>query len=183
MSRKMLKRVILILALVLLALCGTTFALMLRQTDALDNRFEPAVVSCEVEESYTHPTKSSIKVKNTGNIDAYLRLRLVTYWVNGKGEIVFGKADMPTITLCDGWIAGADNTYYYTTPVTPVTPDNLTGELLSSAITLTQDAENDRYQVIEVFADAIQSEPEKAVTGSWGVTLSDDGTIKTVPSS
>ena len=180
MSRKMLKRVILILALVLLALCGTTFALMLRQTDSLDNRFEPAVVSCKVEESYTHPTKSSIKVQNTGNIDAYLRLRLVTYWVDGDGNIVFGTATMPTFDLGEGWIAGKDNTYYYKTPVAP---GEFTGELLGSTITLTENADTGRYQVIEVFADAIQSEPGKAVAESWGVTLSDDGTIKTVPSS
>ena len=28
-------------------------------------------------------------------------------------------------------------------------------------------------QVLEVFADAIQSEPERAVTNSWGVKISD----------
>lgn len=180
MSRKMLKRVILILALVLLALCGTTFALMLRQTDSLDNRFEPAVVSCEVVESYTPPTKSSIQVQNTGNIDAYLRLRLVTYWVDGDGNIVFGTATIPSFDLGENWIAGQNNTYYY---VLPVAPGKFTGEFLGSTITLTENADTGKSQVIEVFADAIQSEPEDAVTGSWGVTLSDDGTIKTVPSS
>jgi len=179
MSKKMLKRVILVLALVLLALCGTTFALMLRQTDSLDNRFEPAVVSCEVVESYTPPTKSSIKVQNTGNIDAYLRLRLVTYWVNGDGNIVFGTATIPDFTLGENWIAGGDNTYYYKTPVAP---DKLTGTLLGSAITLQEDAENGKYQVIEVFADAIQSQPETAVKESWGVTLNDAGQITGVPS-
>ena len=179
MSRKMLKRVILILALVLLALCGTTFALMLRQTDSLDNRFTPAVVSCKVVESYTHPTKSSIQVQNTGNIDAYLRLRLVTYWVNGDGEIIFGSATIPDFTLGENWIAGGDNTYYYKTPVAP---GNRTGELLGNPITLIQDVGNGKYQVIEVFADAIQSEPGKAVAESWGVTLNDAGQITGVPS-
>ena len=180
MSKKMLKRVILVLALVLLALCGTTFALMLRQTETLNNQFAPAEVSCKVVESYTHPTKDSIKIQNTGNIDAYLRLRLVTYWVNGDGNIVFGTATIPSFDLGENWIAGGDNTYYYKTPVAP---GNRTGELLESVITLQEDAENGKYQVIEVFADAIQSEPADAVTESWGVTLSDDDTIKTVPSS
>ena len=173
----MLKRVILVLALVLLALCGTTFALMLRQTETLNNQFAPAKVSCEVVESYTHPTKDSIKIQNTGNIDAYLRLRLVTYWVNGDGEIIFGSATIPDFTLGENWIAGGDNTYYYKTPVAP---NDSTGNLLSSSIQLK--TEDGKYQVIEVFADAIQSKPGKAVENSWKVTLNDDGTIKTVPS-
>ena len=181
MSKKMLKRVILVLALVLLALCGTTFALMLRQTETLNNQFAPAEVSCEVVEEFneTSGIKSSVKVENTGNIDAYLRLRLVTYWVNGDGEIIFGSATIPDFTLGENWIAGGDNTYYY---AKSVAPDGSTGELLKSVITLQEDAENGKYQVIEVFADAIQSQPETAVKESWGVTLNDAGQITGVPS-
>ena len=34
--------------------------------------------------------------------------------------------------------------------------------------------DGDYHQVIEVFAEAIQSEPDNAVTNSWGVTLTDN---------
>lgn len=166
MGKRTLKTALLVLVSLLVLLCGTTFALMFRQTEPLDNQFEAAVVSCAVVESFDGTTKSSIAVKNTGNIDAYLRLRLVSYWVDSKGNIISKPSQMPTVSVASGWVAGSDNTYYYSQPVAPnvTTPD-----LLGAKITLVQ--EDGYLQVIEVFADAIQSKPEAAVTESWGVTL------------
>lgn len=178
MSNKMLKRLLLVLTLLLVALCGTAFALMFRQTASLDNQFTPAAVSCVVEEKdFEYPTKSSITVTNTGNIDAYIRIRLVTYWKDSSGKIVFGPATIPAFTPGTNWIVGADNTYYY---ALPVNPNGITGNLLTESITMAQDEKTGYYQVIEVFADAIQSKPEAAVTESWGVTLT-DGKITGVP--
>ena len=78
MERKILKTAIFILSIVLVLLCGTTFALMYRQTQSVNNQLEAAYVACTVEESFNGQTKTEIAVKNTGNIDAYLRLRLVS---------------------------------------------------------------------------------------------------------
>lgn len=166
MGKRSLKTTFLVLISLLILLCGTTFALMLRQTDTLDNQFKPAIVSCAVAESFDGTVKTSIAVKNTSNIDAYLRLRLISYWVDSKGNIVSKSSQMPSVSVADGWVKGSDNTYYYSQPVAPNEP---TPNLLDKKITLVQ--ENEYLQVVEVFADAIQSKPTDAVIESWHVTL------------
>ena len=169
MERKILKTAILILSVILVLLCGATFALMYRQTQALNNQLEAAVVDCTVLEEFNGTEKSSITVKNTGNIDAYLRLRLVSYWVDSNDKIVSKPSKMPTVTVAAGWVAGSDNTYYYSKPIAP---GGITPNLLDVNMTL---VEEDGYlQVVEVFADAIQSKPPEAVTKSWGVTIDGD---------
>ena len=171
MKRKILKTAILILSIVLVLLCGTTFALMYRQTQELNNQLEAAVVTCVVEEDFDGEEKTSITVKNTGNIDAYLRVCLVSYWVDGEGNIISKPSQMPALSKADGWIAGTGNTYYYSKPIAP---GDSTPNLLAAALNL------EKLQVVEVFADAIQSKPVEAVTGSWGVTIT-DGVITKAP--
>ena len=168
----------LFLALVIV-LCGSVLAYMFTRTEVKENVFTPAEVKCEVVETFDGTNKTSVKIKNTGNIDAYLRLRLVSYWVDDSGNIVAKPSEMPTVSMASGWVAGTvDNTYYY---VHPVAPNAMTDELLASQITLKTDSEGNR-QVLEVFAEAIQSKPVEAVTSSWGVTMDSDGeTIESAP--
>ena len=106
------------------------------------------------------------------NAAAYLRIRLVSYYVYANGSIA-GRvsSQYPTLTLQNGWIAGADHTYYYHTPVEP---DAETG-ILCDPITLgTVELADGKtvYQVLEVFAEAIQAEPVRAVQEAWNVTVS-----------
>lgn len=162
---------------VLLILCGTALAYMFRQTEYKDNEFVPANVSCKVVEAFDGVEKTSIQVQNTGNIDAYLRVRLVSYWVDADGNIVAKPSSMPEINMATGWIKGTNNTYYYTKPVSPAAQ---TGSLLSSPIILEED-ENGYMQVIEVFAEAIQSKPYNAVINSWKVSMDANGNISAAP--
>lgn len=172
----------LILALLLLLAIstagGSVVAYMVKRTQFKENTFTPAVVTCELHEVKNADTtkKTSITVENTGNVDAYLRVRLVSYWVDDAGDIVSKPSQVPVFTPGPGWMAGSDNTYYYQMPVSP---GNSTYELLGSVITLTS-AEGYR-QVVEVFAEAIQAQPASAVTGSWGVTLNGSGYITSAP--
>ena len=159
-----------------ITLLGSVFAYMFKQTEEVTNDLVPARVSCVVQETFDGTVKSSVAVKNTGNIDAYLRVRPVSYWVNAEGNIVGKKSSMPGFTVADGWIKGTNDTYYYNTPIAPGAS---TPNLLASSITL---ASEDGYrQVVEVFAEAIQSKPTGAVTSSWGVTLDENGTITKAP--
>ena len=176
MERKILKTAILILSVILVLLCGATFALMYRQTQALNNQLEAAVVKCAVEENFDGEKKTSIAVKNTGNIDAYLRVCLVSYWVDEAGNVISKPSQMPTLSKADGWVAGTGNTYYYSKPIAP---GNSTPNLLTTPLVLREEA--GCLQVVEVFADAIQSKPVEAVTGSWGVTIDGDS-ITAAPS-
>lgn len=172
------------LLLVLVLVCGTVFAYMFHRTEDKSTTFIPAQVSCEVQESFKDNAKSSITVQNTGNIDAYIRVRLVTYWVTGETDAngkpkVAAKEDPPELdfTPASGWIADSNNTdsdktFYYQIPVGEKgSANDTTPELLSSSITLEMDSDGNR-QVVDVFAEAIQAKPTTAVEEAWGVALS-----------
>ena len=167
------KRILLWALLVsLILVCGVTIAYLYRATNDVMNMFVPGKVDCKVYEvtdtgTTTATSKTSITVENTGNVTAYLRVRLVSYWVDASGNIMPKASPDVSFTLGSGWVVGkGDNTYIYTEPVAP---DGVTGNLLGSSITLTTKTVDGvtSYQVVEVFADAIQSEPADAVTNAW----------------
>lgn len=169
--------IILILLIIAILICGAVSAFMFKQTDEITNKFDKAIVACEVQETFENNVKSSIQVKNTGNIDAYLRIRLASHWEDSAGNIVAKASSIPSVTLADDWVVGSNNTYYYKKSVAP---GELTGELLNGSITLSK-SEDGYYQVVEVFAEAIQAEPKKSVEESWSVTLDTDGNITSAP--
>ena len=161
----------LICVAVFLASIGSVGAYMRKQTEVKENKFVASVVDCAVEEIFTNNQKEEITVKNTGNIDAYIRLRFVTYWIDANGEILFEASTFPVDIHDKSKWTKIDDIYYYYQPVKPgeYTEDLLDG---SSVITLSVNGEGDnrKRQVVEVFAEAIQSMPLEAMQESWGVT-------------
>ena len=177
MNRRRLLLIILVAFFsVSLILCGKVIAYMFQQTQYEENLFTIAEVSCKVKEEFDGVNKTSIQIQNTGNIDAYIRVRLVSYWVDTDGNIIAKPSDIPEVNLATEWLAGTNNTYYYPNAVSP---KMFTSELLSSPITLEKD-EDGNLQVVEVFAEAIQSKPASAVTDSWKVTVDSNGIITKV---
>ena len=182
MKRRNLIRTVIVLSVVLVLLCGTAVALMFRQTTLITNAFETAIVDCQVHEqtdtgSVMAGAKSSITVENTGNIPAYIRVRFVSYWVDAQGHIVGKASEMPVIPYDNTTWFEQDGIYYCTTPIAV---GDFTPELLQSGktIVLRTDTETGYRQVLEVFADAIQSKPHKAVTESWNVNISGENIAK-----
>lgn len=173
---------ILLLSLLLLltTVVGGTLAYLTMKTEPITNTFNPSYVDCEVTESFDGTTKSNVNVTNTSDIDAYIRVKLVTYRVNEKGEHIGGVAEIPTFTPGDGWVKNGDY-YYYTKPVAP---NAKPAQDLISSITLTgsyTDADGGK-QVIEVMAEAIQAkgvaaDGKKPVEIAWGATVAENGTI------
>lgn len=165
------RSLVLVVSLValLLVVAGGTLAWLTAQ-DSVRNTFTPAHVSCEVTETFDGETKSNVNVTNTSDIAAFIRVKLVTYRVNDAGQRIGGKAEID-FTPGTGWVKYGDF-YYYTKPVAPnATPETA----LIDQITLTRsydDADGGK-QVIEVMAEAIQSQPERAVGQAWGVTITE----------
>lgn len=177
------------LVLLLVATCmfavGVTFAYMFKKSDSVDNSFVAAKVTCEVNEDYDSDTgvKKSVTVKNTGEIAAYVRVKLVSYWKDapGSGGNIVGKpSTVPAFTLATGWTQAGSDTYVYTNPVAAgaSSPNLIDGTLtLGTSEWIDEDGGTITvYQVVDVFAEAIQSEPVSAVNEAWGVDLSDSGT-------
>ena len=71
-----------IATVLLLALAiGGTLAWLSTKDSPIQNKFLPTKVTCEVTEKFNGTTgeKTKVNVKNTGTIDAFIRVKLVTY--------------------------------------------------------------------------------------------------------
>lgn len=179
MKRKT-KIAVLISALLITAAVTTVLAYMFRQTETI-NTFTPAEVSCVVHEKldgteYTDGInigrkKTDIKVQNTGNFPAYIRLKLVSYLVYENGDVVGTPSEMPNFTVDETlWLKGGDNTYYYRTAVLPNGfTDQLCDQIMLSRTTLSDGST--AYQAVEIMAEAIQAEPKTAAETAWGVVF------------
>lgn len=160
------RTLILLLALALLT-CGIvgTVALLLDQTQPVSNTFSEVKIPNDIVENFDGKVKESITVLNEGNIDAYIRVRLVTYRVDDNGNRIGGAAVIPTFTPANGWFQVGDYYYY----PDPIAPDGSTPNLLPSGgieLEAYTDADGGK-QVIEVISESIQSVPESTVNQTW----------------
>ena len=160
------------LLLVIGMVVGGTVAWLSTKSAPITNTFLLSHVSCSVTEEFNGTTKSNVNVINTGDIDAYIRVKLVSYRVNDEEQHIGGTAEIPDFKPGAGWVKNGDY-YYYTKPVAP---DEQPAAALISSIILTgsyTDADGGK-QVIEVMAEAIQANGvadngTKAVVEAWGV--------------
>lgn len=170
-GRGRLAMMVLSIVLLLGVAIGGTIAWLSTKTTPVTNTFTPARVTCEVEEDFNENTgeKTNVNVKNTGNIDVYIRVKLVTYRTNDAGQHIGGKAELPNFKLGADWVE-KDGYYYYTLPVAP---GKKPAANLADRMTLEKsykDADGGK-QALDVMAEAIQSAPEKAVGEAWGVQI------------
>ena len=193
MKRKVISLVLLSIVVLVMFIPGT-LAFMFNKTQTIVNSFTPAQVSCKVEETFDGEKKTSIQVQNTSNIDAYIRVCVVSRWEDSKGNPVPWDAPEFNVTLqsTDKWFE-KDGFYYYKLPVKP---DALTDNLLTNEIELFPQTKTvgegvnaqifTYYPVIDIIAEAIQSVPNdpppgrSAVQESWKVvkvTKDDKGNL------
>lgn len=169
---------VLIVLLVISIIIGTVWAASYLATDKVENTFEPAETSIEIKETFNGTTKSNVYVTNTGNTSepkgpaVYVRVKLLPYWyVKDSDHIVAKSSWIPSFTLGTDWVL-IGGYYYY---AKPIEAGQNTSDLIST-ITLTTDADGNR-QVLEILAEAIQSNPQNTVTENWGVNVNSNGYI------
>ena len=161
---------------------GSTVAFLATKTGAKENTFTPSKVSSQVTEDFNGTTKSNVAVKNTGDIDAYIRATVNITWrqdQNTAEQTVSAKVPKEgvdyEITYADrtGWAQGPGGYWYY---LRPVAPDDSTGTLIESCTQLDGAEVPKGYHLsVEIIASAIQSVPAKAVGEAWGVTITETG--------
>ena len=171
------------LALILLFAVGGTIAYIVTSTNDVKNTFEPAQVACEVEEQFDGNVKSNVKIRNTGDIDAYIRAAVIITWKDSDGNISAVAPVQGTdynIDYNEGdWIKGSDGYYYFNKPVP--TGELTATALISSCEFIGQESRPgaDYNLSVEILADAIQSVPSTAVNESWpAVKAGSDGTLE-----
>ena len=158
----------------LLVVAGGTLAWLTAQ-DSVSNTFTPAHVTCDVvEETFDGTKKENVTIMNTSDIPVYIRASIIVTWKDFSGN-VYGQK--PTSSDYDmqmakdsGWVLGTDGYYYYTSPVAV---GDTTGTLISSCTEVAGKAPAENYRLsVEIIAEAIQSQPDRAIQQAWGVTIS-----------
>lgn len=167
------------LLLVIGMVVGGTLAWLSTKSAPITNTFLPSKVACQVQEEFNSTTgvKTNVNVENTGDIDAYIRVKLVSYRTNDAGQHIGGTAELPAFDLGKGWVEHGGY-YYYTKPVKPNQKPEaaLTKEM---KLKVNCDGADGGHQAIDVMAEAIQSVPEDAVQDAWGdgFSINADGSL------
>lgn len=178
------KKMLCIFLLLLLTMTSVTFAFMFKKVWS-DDSFIPAVVTCEVYEKLDDTSiggntsmihkgdiKKDIRVKNTGNYPAYIRVMLISYWVNDDGNVVGESSQIPSLSLKENWFKGDDDIYYYQN----IVDANAFTGFLSDEIQLEKKMDkegNVLYQRVDILAEAIQAKPVDATIESWNVKMNE----------
>lgn len=163
----------------LAAAAGLAFALYTLQTPTSTVKLVPAKVSAEAAvatstgSGSTGTQWSSLTVTNTGNIDAFVRVRVALNWVDGSGNLQGQPSSTPNPQVGGGWIAAGDGVYYLSAKLAP---GSTSGNLLAAPLALQQrpdDFNNTIYEQVEASAEAIQALPAKAAEEAWGVSVNE----------
>lgn len=177
---RMNRATVLLMAVLMLigVVAGSTVAYLIDKTSDVKNTFEYGKVSCEITETFKDNVKSNVQVKNTGNVDAYIRAAVVVNWLDSDGNIV---ASVPAGYECnlqapknDNWVEYGGY-FYYKLPVAP--KDSTASSLLECTVTY---PEHPEYTLsVEILATAVQSEPASAVKDAWGAgfSINADGSL------
>ena len=148
------------------------------------NEFIPGEVTIQVDETFNGTTKQNVRIKNTGNVPAYIRVALVPAWVDDEGNIAAKPASLELNDDCniawgeDGngyeadWFIGSDGFYYCKTFIKP---DESTPILIKSCTV--KDGEHKYDFELQIIASAVQSLPTSTVGEVWPVEVGMDGTL------
>ena len=168
-SRKRTAKASAVLIAMLLLGClavGGTVAFLMDTDGPLKNLFQPSQVITEVDETLSGNTKSNVRIRNSGNTDAWIRAAVVVTWQDKDGK-VYGKAPVENtdyeIEWGTGWLKGADGFYYWKDPVAS---GGETGDLIESC-TSKGTPPNGYYLTVEIIGSGIQSKPVWVFNTEW----------------
>lgn len=208
MKKYISKKIILLtsVALLLSVTVGTTLAYLITPPETAENTFIPSRVSCAVVENDGDPvagalvntgsSKNNVQIKNTGDTDAYIRVKVVVNWTNAEGTRIWATKPVENVdyeiayNLSDnGWVKGSDGFYYYSKVVSPTSPNDLTSVLINNAglksgVTAPTGTDSTEYYLsIEIIASAIQ--PTAGAVQDWSngiASINADGKLSVTKS-
>jgi len=184
LSRKTLVISAVTLCLLLTAGVAVLAAYFLKDTttNAINTLAIPQV-SCDVVETFDTSAatadivKEDVRLRNTGNIPAYLRAKLIINWVNDDGEVILMPGAGYSYEITGPASEGAstfgnsdldwelDGDYWYYEKV--VAPGQATTDLIET-IRQTLPASADCHLRVTILSEAIQAVPATARAEAWG---------------
>ncbi|MGI5985064.1 MAG: hypothetical protein GXY01_10560 [Clostridiales bacterium] len=163
------------LLLILGVAAGGTLALLAVSSGTIGNSFKTVAVTSKVEETFNNTTKSNVKIRNTGDIDAWIRVAVIPTWEDGSGNVVNQTASLNDLSISistGSWFKGSDGYYYCKSKIAP---NALTPVLINSAAVKTS---SDGYKMnLQILCEAIQAEPESAVADAWNAVQVNGGQL------
>ena len=145
------------------------------------NEFIPGEVTIQVDEKFDGSSKSDVRIKNTGNVPAYIRVALVPAWADDEGNVAAKPASLDNCNITwgnngngyeDDWFIGSDGFYYCKTVIEP----GKSTPILIKSCTV-KDGEHKYDFELQIIASAVQSLPTSTVEKVWPVVVSTDGTL------
>lgn len=162
-------------ALLLAVAVGGTVAYLVASTGEVVNTFTPTETKIEIHEEFPDKkVKKNVWITNTGDIPAYVRVRVVVTWQDANGNVYGVKPEVNkdyTIT----W--GTDGSWnQYTTEgfcyhAEAVAPNGGTTGVLFTECKPVGSAPEGYYLNVDILAQAIQATPASAVNEAWGVQV------------
>ncbi len=175
------KALIVCCAALLCAAVAATLAIILVVSDPIKNVFVTPKLDNEIIEEFDGEEKTSVVVKNKGNIDEFVRVTVVVNWKNEDGSVLAKTVDKDYYTLevnTNAWTLNGKYWYHNKS----VAKNKTTAEFLKSGtkVALTEKGKAnvpEGYSLsVEILADAIQAEPADAIEEAWGLSA-EDGAI------
>lgn len=155
------------LVLVLALAVGGTVAWLTSVTDPVTNVFVPGTGGTNIDEDIVNNAKTKIVIENKGNIDAYVRVKLVINCIDENGNVVAGA--VPSVSY-DGTKWDLINGCYYYKGV--VEENGETTNLLADRATIPLTGENGVRYEVNVIAQTIQT-VGGAVEDAWQMSYTD----------
>lgn len=172
------KKIVLLAVSLLLVMCaaiGGTVAYLIDSTGEVKNTFIPASVPPGIDENIEGNVKKDVTIKNTGNVDAYIRVKVVVTWKDANGSVYKTAPVKGTdYNWADGdskWVKHTDGFWYYTAKV----PANgSTASLFTDCKQLSTAKVPDGYSLsVDIHAQSVQAEPADVVEKTWGVVITE----------
>lgn len=162
-----------LVCLLSLLLCGSVMGTIayMKVNSSVDNAFTVGKLSVEVSENFDKKTKTNVTVKNTGNVDAYLRASIVVSWKDADGKIL---SDTPrentdyTMTMGSDWTLGEDGYYYCKNSVASGANSPV---LIKECRPMT--LQSGKHLCVDILTQGVQATPSKAVKEQWDATVED----------
>lgn len=166
--------VVLCAALIIGTAITGSVAWLVSESEIVKNEFTPGKVTTVIEENFDGEEKTDVKITNTGNVPAYIRVALVCAWVDEDGNVVALPASLNDceITWGTGWFNASDNFYYCETPVQP---GESTPVLINICVVSGEGHEYDFE--LRILASAVQTLPATVVEGVWPVVVDGNGNL------
>lgn len=162
---------------ILLGICvvSATSAYLIIQ-NSISNEFIVGTVKAEIIENFDkkNKIKEEVCIKNTGNIPAYIRAAIVILWQDTEGRILETKPEKDLdysikFSTSENWILGNDGYYYYKRSI----DENKCTDILIQECSQLKQYE-DRILTVSIAAQAMQAQPNKAVSEAWDIKVVND---------